>query len=699
MRFLEAVNSAEPEINVIDKTIIDDRTEKVFDMITKALQRSFGPMGSHATITHGPFYHSTKDGFTIMKNIRFNTEYGCADRAIASMISDICSRLNYAVGDGTTSAVIAANKMYKSFMQNSDVIRETFFLNRNVINRLHKITDIIVEEFAKSATDIKSLPVEDMVDWIRKVVYISSNGDEDITNTVADMYREIKYPAITVSKAVDGNTKGTVVSGFMLPAKLADRMYVTSDNDSQEGDNYDVIVLDHKVTLNTYKYILRPIQQLCLNRGRKLICMAPTYDETALHGEILNAMNNEYRQRHDLSLILMSYKATDNLDKKRIGDFAMLCNTDIVTKSIENSLIEETIKATENMNIHVTADTIPINIDHRGIEGIRIRASREDCEKQIGEIKDGSYPIMFTTYKNGYVQDEPSVPHIIRLGFVGHAILYYGQTKATSIFSNFFYDESLYEKYLNEANKELNDAIERHKKLGSFTLEVDNAQKRLMGLKMIMGTIEVGATSEFSQDMIKDTMDDAVRAAESAFRNGVVTGGHIDLLKVISTMIANKGTENHKFNRSDMLILQTIYDAFKAVRYAVFENGFENVEIDTSTIHTYNILGTLYKHIGVKVRLGEGIEINPGIKEFIDKIHAGWAYINLYDLILEMEMYFGFCLNLDVRIDDDSSYVTFDRSVINSMATDREILIATADLIGILITSNQFIMAMSNTAN
>ena len=160
--FLESVEFRPPEINVIDKEIMDRRISEVFDQIANTLQRSLGPLGAHAIVSQAPNYHVTKDGFTIMKNIRYNSQYGYVDQVISGMIADICGRLNFAVGDGTTSAVLSANAMYQEFKENKETLDELFFLPRNVLSRTRKLTEDIIARLEKHAIDIKSLPKEEM---------------------------------------------------------------------------------------------------------------------------------------------------------------------------------------------------------------------------------------------------------------------------------------------------------------------------------------------------------------------------------------------------------------------------------------------------------------------------------------------------------------------------------------------------------
>lgn len=692
--FLESVEFRPPEINVIDKEIMDRRISEVFDQIANTLQRSLGPLGAHAIVSQAPNYHVTKDGFTIMKNIRYNSQYGYVDQVISGMIADICGRLNFAVGDGTTSAVLSANAMYQEFKENKETLNELFFLPRNVLNRTKKLTEDIIARLEKHAIDIKSLPKEEMCEYIRQVVYVSSNADVEMTDTIVDLYKEIGYPAISVVKAVDGVTKGNIVNGFMFHSKLMDRIYVNNDNNTQHGKNYDVLIFDHKVTINTYKMILDPLSYLCRLRNRKLICIAPNYDEVALQGDILNSLNDEYRRTHDINLVLMGYRSTRNSDKKRVSDLAMLCNTQLITQNIESELIKRMGPVLQSDELSRCLEFI--NLDNRCISGTKvIEFKPEEKKMSLVDYEDG-----FESYF------KLNSDFVFRVGYCEEASL---SIEKESVFSGFHYDKNLYDKYVMDAQKELDDVIEKYKRLGTFNFEVDDAQKRLLSLKLKMGQIEVGAKTDFSQEFLVDAMDDAVKAAESAYRNGIIKGGHTTLLRAIKDELAVEGR-----SEGDIYILNIIQNAFKHVRSCVLANGLNDVQIkidkfvyptanlkdvriNTDESITEDRMRFLSSVAGIEIRYNSDVKKLKGvISHLCDKYKAG-SSIGLFDLIIEIETYSDTVLDLDMT-DDEKPYIEFNTKVINSTATDREILIASADLVGLLTTGNQLVISRGNYA-
>ena len=204
----------EPAINIISKEEFEIRVEKVFHLLWKALAKSFGPYGAPTLICNYPYRHVTKDGYTIMKNLSFDASETKVDQAIADMAGDICGRLNYSVGDGTTSAIIATNSIYQKYRENREQLTNKFVLPRDVMRKYEKIKDRVIAKMQDKVLQIRTDDMEQLYRNIYDVVYISSNGDELITSYIADLYKELGAPGISCIKAPDGITKKKLINGY-----------------------------------------------------------------------------------------------------------------------------------------------------------------------------------------------------------------------------------------------------------------------------------------------------------------------------------------------------------------------------------------------------------------------------------------------------------------------------------------------------
>lgn len=584
-----------PAYNVMSQEEFQERTKEIFAILDDILGKSFGAFGAPTIIANYPYTHITKDGFTIARNINFDFIAGePIDRVIAGMAIDICARLNYAVGDGTTSAIIATNQIYKAclmYFSNTPNLR-----SRDIIYVFTKVKDKLIVELEKAATPITD---KNLTETIRKIVNISSNGDKFITDLITNAYDELRYPSIHTEKSDTATTYCDITKGYPSKVRITDQIYVNSENKRAEHKNVDVIVFDHRVKRSTYDNILVPLVNFIRHSGRHLVCIAPSYDEDAINTVIRRDLNMEYSKRNDITLILCTYPASTGPDKKAIADLAMLAGTTLIDKGIENEIIE---KVSEDPDIRTC-----INFNNRGIENIK---------EYVGHTMD------LVTSDGTITEDDNK--YCIDLGFAEN----FTASMKDSIFLFNHYNENLYNKYLDDAKNELDEITKKFAILGTFTKDVYEAQTRYTSLLMKTATIYVGGDSTLSRDMLQDSVDDAVRAAESAFQYGYVLGCNVTLLGIIDNMLMDAG-----LTEMEIKVLKTLREGFKSVYMRVLSNA--------------------------------SLDYDPN---------------RLIEDSIEQQVVF------------DLGAMSYTRDVINSAKTDIEILTATIDLLKLILTGNQMVL-------
>jgi len=494
-----------PDINVASKEYFEERVKNVFTLLYETLSKSFGPYGAPTIIYNYPYSHVTKDGFTIMKNIVMDVSESLLDQSIANMASDICGRLNYTAGDGTTSAVIATNSIYQNYLNMKKDVIDNYILPRDMIKKFNEIKSDIVDRLRERAVQIQSEDMDELADNIRKVVYISSNGDEVMTDYISSLYKELGCPAISCQLAQDGETKASIINGYKYDVALTDKMYINSDDKTMTLGDSDILVFSKRITIDTYEKILKPLAINCKHRGRHLLVAAPMYDDVALSQTISRELSKEYKENKDVNLVLMNYRANSAHAKKMLSDFAMLVNTTMINTDIERAIFDQIKRGRHICEV--------FNIDNRGINGITAVAYGDENAATYTCGEDEEAIDNANLYRMQNTEDD------IRLGFVHGCSL----GLESSIFHGpFVYNENLYEAHLRDAKEELVEKNRKYQKLGTFNFEVSQAQDRLYSLMLKMGVIEIGADSELSQKMEKDAIDDAIKAAASSFSHGVV---------------------------------------------------------------------------------------------------------------------------------------------------------------------------------
>lgn len=646
--YIDKMLSTTPQVNVITKDKFEKRVKEVFEILWEKLSVTFGPGGSGTFVSVYPNYYNTKDGFSVMKNIGFREKI---DQVITDMVMNICSRLNFTVGDGTTTAVIATRSMYESYQEKKPWFESKHILPRKILKEFESIKNELLTEIDKNAIPIRSDDPEVLKANIAKVVDISSNGNEVITAMISDMYSKLMYPAITCNKASDGITKSKIIEGYKINTSLTDKIYINNDDNTMILSHADFIVFDHKVTQETYTYILKPLMEICRSYGRHLVCIAPYYDEVALQGTIrkeLNEMNKKYK---DIPLVLTVCSNTSASAKRNLDDLTMLLNTSIITLPMEHEMVK---KQQESGN-----QTFPVfNIDCRHIPGIMVGVIDESASV---EGRTSIKPVFSQEVTDDSQLYNAQYEDTFRLGHADNVTL--GLNEST--FSGFYYDEDLYNKYVSVAKDELKDIQEKCKNLGAYSPQLIDAQKRVYALGLKTGIIEVGATSEISQGYLKDTFDDAIKAAKSAFNNGIVLGCNVTTLSILENM--------SKCSSKDTLRGELI---------ELLSNGFKKVyETVISSVFDSNINLT-----------------NPN--EFIECMYEYGYATNVTDLVDrdfgedDSEYLWNYIIDISVRnnVVLDLSTGKFGTDVVNSAETDKEIIKAVIDLLSLLITGNQLVL-------
>jgi len=210
-------------------------------------------------------------------------------------------------------------------------------------------------------------------------------------------------------------------------------------------------------------------------------------------------------------------------------------------------------------------------------------------------------------------------------------------------------------------------------------------QERLYSLKLKMGIIEVGADSELSQAMFKDAVDDAVKAAESAFKHGIVMGCNLNLLQILDEARLN---EKDSLNKT---LLDILFHGMKTMYGTVLANAFT----DYKATYDESLETDLVEQFLVSVK-SKLPRININVFKDKDKLelaikNLGYdedSLIPIHSVIIEYSKITNQVFDL--------STLSFSDNIINSVQTDIEILKATIDLMAILIVGNQMVVTQKH---
>ena len=243
------------------------------------------------------------------------------------------------------------------------------------------------------------------------------------------------------------------------------------------------------------------------------------------------------------------------------------------------------------------------------------------------------------------------------------------------------FDQKKYEVAVADAKADLEEKEKKYQKLGTFNLEVSQAQERLYALNLKMGIIEVGADTELSQKLLKDAVDDAIKAAASAFKHGVVLGCNTNLIQILTEMFESETDEVRK------RLIYVLKEGFIDVYKTVLNNAFEDIVL---RIHSYD--EDAYNEFRKWIS-NRGLNMDELFtdKAALENAIRNATYKNMYsvhDVLIQYSL-------LTSQVLDISKF-KYSTSVINSLQTDEEILKATIDLISILIVGNQMVITQKH---
>lgn len=529
MGFLDYSN--QNHCNIIPQEEFQDLVGQVFGVISDNLSKSLGPLGSSATILDGMMTEATKDGHAILMKYRFHNRY---KRMIYNLIKAPCIRMNNTVGDGTTTAIVLTDALFKQYNggPNNPGHKNTFNTLYRLPRQFTKAWDEVIDDLQKrilaAATPIEATDY----DAIYNIAYVTSNGNAEISKAIAETYQSAKSPSIKQKDSPTNKSYIAPINGFDFPANLISDAFVRNQDLSATEKDICVMIFDHKIETDMLQKVIIPINEVLRAKGNKLLVLAPFYDTYMCETIVDQYTTMEFRTKGGINLIMAQYQM-GKLDPHQLVDLATVLRAKVITQELYEGFINE------------------INLGNAD-------AVVEDI------LENTSYPF----YR-----------------MIGTAAEAHLSCNTGSIFrvENIEEDEK-YQDALNRARKDLEDIIattdhEKH----SYAAKIYEANARVLQLEMRNFIYYIGADSELQKQIIWDSVEDVIKCVRSAIKFGVVPGCQITIARAcLDAMdeIIPRGIEDlDKFkdnidneHRLKYGILNMIFDAVRTV-YAKVLHG------------------------------------------------------------------------------------------------------------------------------
>jgi chaperonin GroEL len=330
------------------------------EQLARAVKVTLGPRGRNVVLDKkwgSPTV--TKDGVTVAKEIELDDPY---HNMGAQMVREVASKTSDVAGDGTTTATVLAEAIFREGIKNITAGAAPMAVKRGI----DKAVEAVVAELVKL-----SRPVKENKE-IEQVATISANSDSVIGKMIADAMDKVgKDGTITVEEARSVDTTLEVVEGMQFDKGYISPYFVT-EKESMEAKLEDAFVLLYEKKLSNMKDLL-PLLEKIAQRAKPMLIIAEDVEGEALATLVVNKL------RGTLNVCAVKAPGFGDRRKAMMEDIAIITGGKLITEDLgiklENTKIEDLGRA---KRIVVDKENTTI------VEGV---GKRVDIQGRINQIR------------------------------------------------------------------------------------------------------------------------------------------------------------------------------------------------------------------------------------------------------------------------------------------------------------------------
>ncbi|MBE6414566.1 MAG: chaperonin GroEL [Verrucomicrobiaceae bacterium] len=284
-------------------------------ILAKAVKATLGPKGRNVVIDKkygAPLI--TKDGVSVAKEIELEDPF---ENMGAQMVKEVANKTSDNAGDGTTTATVLGEAIYREGLRNVAAGSNPIFLKRGI----DKAVEAAVKELKKNSKQVKDR------EEIRQVATVSANWDTEIGNIIAEAMDKVgKDGTITVEEAKSIDTTLEVVEGMQFDKGYLSPYFVTSA-ETMECILQDAYILIHEKKISNLQELL-PVLQLVAKTGKPLMIIAEDIEGEALAALVVNKL------RGTLNVCAVKAPGFGDRRKAMLEDIAILTNGRCITEDL-----------------------------------------------------------------------------------------------------------------------------------------------------------------------------------------------------------------------------------------------------------------------------------------------------------------------------------------------------------------------------
>ncbi len=336
------------------------RLKNGIDKLANAVKVTLGPKGRNVIIDKkfgAPTV--TKDGVTVAKEIELHDE---VENMGAQMVREVASKTSDVAGDGTTTATVLAQAIYREGLKNVTAGANPMDLKRGVDIAVKKIVENL-KSFSK---------VVEGRDEIAQIGSISANNDTTIGELIADAMEKVgKDGVITVEEAKGTDTELDIVEGMQFDRGYLSPYFVT-DSEAMEAVLEDPFILIHDKKISAMKDLL-PILEKVAQAGKALMIISEDLEGEALATLVVNKL------RGTLKIAAVKAPGFGDRRKAMLEDIAILTGGTVIS--------EERGYKLENATVEYLGTAKKVVIDKDNTTVVEGAGTTENIKKRVNEIK------------------------------------------------------------------------------------------------------------------------------------------------------------------------------------------------------------------------------------------------------------------------------------------------------------------------
>ncbi len=336
------------------------KLKKGVDHLAEAVKVTLGPKGRNVVIDKkfgSPTI--TKDGVTVAKEVELAD---AIENMGAQMVKEVATKTSDLAGDGTTTATVLAQAIFREGLKNVTAGANPMELKRGI----DRAVDTVVEQ-------LKTLSVPSAgKKEIAQVGTISANNDKEIGNLISEAMEKVgKDGVITVEEAKGLETTLETVDGMQFDRGYLSPYFVT-DPEKMEAALEDAYLLIHDKKISAMKELL-PILEKVAQSGRPLLIIAEDVEGEALATLVVNKL------RGTLKVAAVKAPGFGDRRKEMLRDIAVLTGGQVISEEVGFKL--------ENATLNDLGRAKRIVIDKDNTTVVDGKGKENDIQGRINEIK------------------------------------------------------------------------------------------------------------------------------------------------------------------------------------------------------------------------------------------------------------------------------------------------------------------------